>query len=112
MGLGRHVSEYVVEFDMVDDGFLWFKDYAYRPVPWQVSVTGETRGSETPPVKGGSGRIVGTELSFDARPVVAIQSSPQHRLSPSRIPAVAWRVLTTEGIGALARKAVKYLGAR
>jgi uncharacterized protein YbaR (Trm112 family)/2-polyprenyl-3-methyl-5-hydroxy-6-metoxy-1,4-benzoquinol methylase len=97
-------GEYVVEFDMVDEGFLWFKDYAYRPVPCQVSVTGETRGSEASPVTAGRGRIVGTELSFEERPAV--------RISAAQVPALAWQVLTTEGIGALARKAIKYLSAR
>lgn len=33
-------GDYLVELDMIDTGFLWFKDYAYQPTPWRVTIVG------------------------------------------------------------------------
>ncbi len=46
-------GNYIVELDMVDEGYLWFKDHAYQPVNWPLVVEGEARVDEPPFVSDG-----------------------------------------------------------
>ena len=39
-------GDYIVELDMIDTGYLWFKDYAYQPTPWRVTITGSTSATD------------------------------------------------------------------
>jgi SAM-dependent methyltransferase/uncharacterized protein YbaR (Trm112 family) len=104
-------GHYVVEFDMVDHGFLWFKDYAYRPVTWQLIVTGDVIESEATSslISELPSRIKPTELLFEAGPEVIIQPSHNHKTPIMQLLKVSWQVLTTEGLAALVRKFLNYL---
>ena len=40
-------GDYIAELDMIDNGYLWFKDYAYQPTPWKLSVAGPAPADRT-----------------------------------------------------------------
>jgi uncharacterized protein YbaR (Trm112 family)/SAM-dependent methyltransferase len=38
-------GDYIIELDMIDTGFLWFKDYAYQPTAWPMTVSGRAQAA-------------------------------------------------------------------
>ena len=60
---------YLIELDMVDTDFLWFKEYAYQPVSWTVRVEGRERDVRPGPVVGDwPDRIVPEQLEMPEAP--------------------------------------------
>jgi hypothetical protein len=95
---------YLIELDMVDTQCLWFKEYAYQPVPWPVRVEGNRRD----PVPGALVadwplRIVPEQLDMpdDPEPVEILPAVPP---APRGLPRVVMDVWRTEGIAAVGRR--------
>ena len=103
----RRPGDYVVELDMVDEGFLWFKDYAYLPKSWFLTVYGEEVAGEGDKLIASDGiepvLIAPAELSFTPRPAL---SRIKHLMRRS------WQVLRWRGPVALFRSVVDYLSKR
>lgn len=106
-------GNYIVELDMVDNDFLWFKDYTFQPVPWPLKVVSD--GEETKQtdkdwsfVPKAAPRIVSVELAFDPNPVDVLH--PTRKTPLLHFPRVVWQVLKTEGLVALGRKIIARLG--
>lgn len=73
----RDAGDYLIELDMIDTGYLRFKDYAYQPVAWTVHL----RPSLTPitgaPEPRSDARIVPEEVPLPApAPEPAVAASP------------------------------------
>lgn len=65
---------YSVEFDMVDEGFLWFKDYAFQPVLLPLEVSGDDsnldkKAGRREHASRSAPRIAPIELEFNPAPV-------------------------------------------
>ncbi len=105
-------GNYLIEFDMVDNGYLWFKDYAYQPAQWSLVIVGALP-SDGPLVAGSSTRITPLELPVESIVTSMISSHPEQVRTPA-VPLLplAWQVLKTEGIIAVSRKTVAYLQRR
>jgi uncharacterized protein YbaR (Trm112 family)/SAM-dependent methyltransferase len=100
----RRPGSYLIELDMIDTDYLWFKAYAYQPVAWPVSIGAaspvaedEALVSEWPP------RIVPEELPLPPPPPAAPVSAPVAAARPPLMRRLlhVWR---REGAGAIARR--------
>jgi len=104
-------GNYVVELDMVDDGFLWFKDYSFQPVAWPLMIEGDAAEvvPDAPLVSEVAPRITPMMLVFEEKRVDVIPVSKAMRVPAAQLPRVVWEVLKSEGPVALGRKVVAYL---
>jgi uncharacterized protein YbaR (Trm112 family)/SAM-dependent methyltransferase len=109
-------GSYIVELDMVVEGLLWFKNYAFQPAMWPLTVTDDQLGREwgNPIVAEPSRRIVPTEVSFEPSPVDGIRPLKDGNSHPPfhQLLLQAWQVLKTDGPLALGRKSWTYLRRR
>lgn len=103
-------GDYLIELDMIDTGYLWFKAYAYQPVPWPVSVAAAAVATA------GGGLVAEGPLRIRADELPQLAPPPAPAAVPEPAPGplrdrvlAAWR---NEGAAATMRRAVKKLLAR
>ena len=102
-------GDYLIELDMVDTDYLWFKAYAYQPVAWPVSVgAGGAVAGDGSLVPDWPARIVPEELPLlPPPPAVPVPvPAPAARPPLTRRLVHVWR---SEGAGAIARRALARL---
>jgi hypothetical protein len=110
-------GEYVVEYDMVDDGFMWFKDYAYQPVRWTLKVMADSQAIEPSAwlvLPNASPRIIPRELPFQPNPIKTVLRA-ESRLASLPIGIILRRgleILRLYGPVVFARTAVSYFRRR
>lgn len=85
-------GDYIVEFDMIDTGYLWFKDYAYQPMPWRVTITGSPTGADASLVGPRLLRIQPESLSVPAPPPAPVVPAPPPPPPASLVRRVARRL--------------------
>ena len=98
-------GDYLIELDMIDTGYLRFKDYAYQPVAWKIHVQPSVTTMPGVPQGEPRARIVPEELPLPARaaapPVVAAPAPPPTLGDKVRD---VWK---HEGPGGIARRVLK-----
>ena len=90
-------GDYLIEWDMVDNGFLWFKDFAPRIVNMPITVTAiDSEPIDAPAlVEARAPRIQSVELSFEDKPRNLLRSpTTGRRLSLAAVPRIMWDVLS------------------
>lgn len=101
-------GEYLIEFDMIDTGYLWFKAYAYQPVAWPVSIGAGAASSAGAPAADWPSRIVPEELPLLPPPApIPVRVAP-----PAPPPPILQRVLAVwrdEGPAGAARRVARRL---
>jgi SAM-dependent methyltransferase len=104
-------GSYIVELDMVVQGFLRFKDFAYQPALWFLTVYGErnNRISDDLLVPATSPWIVSRELSFGESPERSNSDGKTKDQRVVRLILTPWRLLLTEGPRSFGRKLLAYL---
>jgi uncharacterized protein YbaR (Trm112 family)/SAM-dependent methyltransferase len=106
-------GRYIVEFDMVDNGFLWFQDYAYQPFSWPLEV--EDRIQENQEIKKDIGlpsepdsHIIPVELAFDPDPE-DLSRVARSQKNPLVLLLKSFSILRKEGLTVLSRKVQRRL---
>jgi uncharacterized protein YbaR (Trm112 family)/SAM-dependent methyltransferase len=95
-------GDYVIELDMIDTGYLWFKVYTYQPVAWPLTIRGTDKGLAGTAASRPS-RIVPEELPI----VVAAPPSASVPPPPPTLGDKVRDVWKHEGAGGLARRVLK-----
>ena len=103
-------GSYIVELDMVVQGFLRFKDFAYQPTLWPLTVYGEgsKQISGDMLVSRSSPWILSNEISFSESSQKPILGRKMKVKMLIRSILAAWRLLLTEGPGSFERKLLDY----
>jgi SAM-dependent methyltransferase/uncharacterized protein YbaR (Trm112 family) len=105
----RQPGDYLIELDMVDTEYLWFKAYAYQPVAWPVSIApaGLLKGEEAL-VSDWPARITPEELPLLSLPPAAPVTEPAPAPRPPLVRRVihVWR---SKGAAAIARRVLARL---
>jgi len=100
-------GHYILEMDMVANGYLHFKDYAYQPVEIPITVFGKYEGnSEHTSV---DRHIKPTELSFAEISVKEIITTTIGAKDDHKLIKAAWQVLSKEGAASFIRKMRSYI---
>jgi uncharacterized protein YbaR (Trm112 family)/SAM-dependent methyltransferase len=100
----RRPGSYLIELDMIDTDYLWFKAYAYQPVAWPVSIAAVSgMADDEPLVSDWPPRIVPEDLPLPPPPptVPVNMPAPAARRPLMRRVLDVWR---SEGAGAIARR--------
>jgi uncharacterized protein YbaR (Trm112 family)/2-polyprenyl-3-methyl-5-hydroxy-6-metoxy-1,4-benzoquinol methylase len=101
-------GRYVVELDMVVEGLLWFKSYAFQPLPWPLTVVGSSPQREWngPVVAEDSRRIVPTEEAMEPDSFREKTESKNRITHPplTQLFILAWQVMKKDGPFALGRR--------
>ncbi len=105
-------GSYVVELDMVIEGLLWFKSYAFQPLPWPLTVVDDAPQREWngPVVAEGGRGIVPIEVSFEPGSIRENTPSENRITHPplTHLLLLAWQVMKTDGPFALGRRVWNY----
>ena len=106
-------GSYIVELDMVIEGLLRFKSYAFQPFPWPLTVVDDhpQRERNGPVVAEADREIVPTEVSFEPRSIRQ-NTLPENRITYpplTHLLLLAWQVVKTDGPLSLSRRVWNYL---
>ena len=96
-------GRYLLEFDLVDEGFLWFKDYDYRP--YRISIVIEPKNQGRSGESDDTANPEAVETSFYSILRRMNEPAPEPPTRESRIRAV----LRADGPGALAKIGLRRL---
>lgn len=104
-------GNYLIELDMIDTDYLWFKAYAYQPVAWPVSIAASGRVVEfEAPESKWPARIIAENLPLPPGPPAPPAMMPAPRPPLMERLVHVWR---SEGSGGIARRVVaRLLGSR
>jgi hypothetical protein len=108
------LGRYIYEFDLVDEGFLWFKDYDYRPYRIPVTIQKSDAPRNIKPDSGsrppGGFPAQAVELSFYSFRWRMNEPTPNPQPSPTPIrPDTIRAILREDGWAALVKKGFRRL---
>ena len=105
----RDPGDYLIELDMVDSGYLSFKDYAYQPVAWPVHVAAPEKG-DSPLFSDNQRRQMSADDRIRGEELPLPPPAPIPEIPPPPAPTLVdkiFDVLRREGVAGVARRALR-----